>query len=86
VPTPGRVDAAAPSLHKYFDDNFQISFFLRFRERYADKDLLTAVMSASAEERHIDDAYVDKEYFFDKFMNRGESAFLDAVFAVESPH
>lgn len=70
-------------LHSYFVGNFQISYFLKLREKYSSKELLIIVMDSDQPSLTIGGAYVDKEYFWDKFMNRGESAFLDAVFSVE---
>ena len=71
------------NLHSYFVDNFQISYFIKLRERFPSKELLNIVMDSEQSSLKIDGAYVDKDYFWDKSMNRGESAFLDAVFLIE---
>ena len=68
-------------LKAYFEGNFQITHFLLLRERNPTRDLLKLVMSSDKEGLAFESGYIDQDYFFDKFMNRGESAFLDAVFS-----
>lgn len=70
-------------LAEAFKDNFQISFFIQLRERYPGKDLFQIALHGDKADFQIGQAYLDSEYFLDKFMNRGESAFLDAVYAKE---
>ena len=70
-------------LEEVFHDMPQLLHFVRLREKFPDDDLLHMVMDRPPEDLEIDDVYVDKDYFFDKFANRGESAFIDAVFSKE---
>jgi hypothetical protein len=71
-------------LAEVFSKNFQIGFFVKLREKYPGKELFRLVLDGKPEDFQIDGACLDSEYFLDKFMNRGESAFLDAVFTKES--
>lgn len=64
-----------------FKGNFQIGYFVQLRERYPpEKDLFHIAVHGNKADFTIGEAQFDSEYFLDKFMNRGESAFLDAIF------
>lgn len=73
------------NLHIYFKRDIEISYFLKLRERYPGWELMEIVRKASPQDLQIDGVCVNQKYFDDKFMNRGESAFLDAVWAAEEP-
>lgn len=61
-----------------FRKNFIIAYYCKLREKYPGQTL-GQILSRKSEELEIDGISVDPETYSDKFMNRGSSAFIDAI-------
>lgn len=66
-------------LPEAFLDNPRIQYYCRLREKFPELSLREIIRGDTV----LDGLQVNADYFFDKYENRGNSAFLDAVFSTD---